>query len=281
MKIQYYGTGAGGGIPEIFCSCRVCMQARAERGHNIRTRSQAVIDDRLSIEFPVDTFCHTAFGGLDMRRISHVLITHAHHDHFLLDDVISRPQGVAEPIRFYASEKSGAALRQKLNATEELYRTGKRIRTSEYQVLLENLEMYVPKMILDYMVIPLRARHAEAVDAMIFWIRSDDVNILWGHDTGLLPEEVIAYLKEAGVVFDMISLDCTLKRGEQITKSHMDLEWCRETVERLRANHNANENTKVVLSHIGHLVERTHEELVSEAAEYGFQVAYDGMVIEI
>ena len=281
MKIHYYGTGAGGGIPEIFCSCRICTQAREQRGKNIRTRSQAVIDDRLSLDFSVDTFCHTAFGGLDMRRISHILITHAHHDHFLVDDVISRPQGVPEPIRFYAAQKSGVALQKKIDATEELYRRGVRIRTSEYRVELETLEMYVPKNILDYTVVPLRARHAEAIDGMIFWIRSGNTNILWGHDTGLLPTETVEYLKQAGVRFDLVSLDCTLKQGEQITRSHMDLDWCHQTVELLRENGNADGNTKVVLSHIGHLVERTHEELERDAAEYGFTVAYDGMVIEV
>ena len=75
-------------------------------------------------------------------------------------------------------------------------------------------------------------------------------------------------------------MDCTLKRGAQITKSHMDLDWCIETANMLRENGNANESTKFALSHIGHLVDRTHDELTAEAAEYGMIVAYDGMEIE-
>ena len=60
MKIKFYGTSAGGGIPEIFCYCRVCEYARQHGGKDIRTRSQAVIDDCLGMEYPVDTFAHTA-----------------------------------------------------------------------------------------------------------------------------------------------------------------------------------------------------------------------------
>jgi hypothetical protein len=81
-------------------------------------------------------------------------------------------------------------------------------------------------------------------------------------------------------MLDFVSLDCTLKRGEQITPSHMDLDWCIEMKELLYANGNADDHTKFVLSHIGHLVDRTHEELAAEAAEYGMIVAYDGLEIE-
>ena len=42
-----------------------------------------------------------------------------------------------------------------------------------------------------------------------------------------------------------------------------------------------NENTVCILSHIGHLIERTHEELSEEAKEFGFIVAYDTMEIEV
>ena len=78
MKLTYYGTGAGAGIPEIFCDCRVCRYAREKGGKEIRSRSQAVIDGVLSLDYPVDTFLHTAFYGLDMRKVKNVLITHGH-----------------------------------------------------------------------------------------------------------------------------------------------------------------------------------------------------------
>lgn len=281
MKIKYYGTSAGGGIPEIFCSCRICNDARERRGRNIRTRSQAVIDDRLAIDYPVDTFLHNVYGGLDMRKIDHVLITHAHHDHFLAQDIISRPQGKDTPVRFYISEKSGKALKASIEASEESYRSGKRIRTSNFRAEVETLYMYEKIKILDYEVIPLRANHALNMEAMNFIIKSADKAVLWGHDTGKFLPEVIDYLKNSGIVFDLISLDCTLKRGEQITKAHMDLDWCIETVDMLREQGNVDDDTKVILSHIGHLAERTHDELEAEASGFGMLAAYDGMEIEI
>ena len=115
---------------------------------------------------------------------------------------------------------------------------------------------------------------------MIFAIESDGKSILWGHDTGKFPKETVEWIRNSGLVFDLVSLDCTLERGKQITPSHMDLDWCIEMAELLRKNGNADAHTKFILSHIGHLVCRTHDELVAEAAEKSMLVAYDGMEIE-
>ena len=280
MKITYYGTAAGAGIPEMFCSCRVCENARRVRGAEIRTSSQAVIDDRLGLDFPVDALMHTLHGGLDMRKVRHVLITHNHHDHFMGADAISRPLWEGEPMRFYGSEKSIVGFRRGIDASEQAYREGRRIRTSNYVPEAHYLEMFTPTEINGYRVIPLRAHHAENVEAMNFIIGKNGKNVLWAHDTGLFHPETKEYLKDCGIRFDFVSLDCTLARGKQITKSHMDLEWCAETAAFLREIGCIDESTIIVLSHIGHLVERTHEELEQEAAEFGFEVAWDGRVFE-
>ena len=281
MKLKYYGTSAGGGIPEIFCSCRICENARIHKGKDIRTRSQAVLDDVLSIEYPVDTFAHTAYGGLDMRSIRHILITHAHHDHYLPEDIFSRPQGENWPVNFYCSEVTAAKLQSTIDGIEEAFNSGKRTRTCAFRAAAHPLIPFETTKILDYQVTPLPARHAEAIGGMIFIIQKGEKSILWGHDTGKLPAATLEYIQKSGLTFDFVSWDCTLKRGAQLTQAHMDLDWCIEMTDLLRQSGNVNERTVVALSHIGHLVERTHAELEQEAAEHGMIVAYDGMEIEI
>lgn len=282
MQIKYYGTGAGAGIPELFCHCRVCQNARDMGGKEIRSRSQAVIDGVLSIDFPVDTFMHTAIYGLDMRKVKNVLITHGHHDHYLPADIFSRAWGMTEPVNFYLPEPTAEALKKSADAREEAFRTGKRKRTNEVLVTSNALHMFEPVDIDNYHVIPVMARHAqESLCAMNFVIQSEGKSIFWMHDTGKPRSATKDFLKESGIVFDYISMDCTLKRGNPITGGHMDLDRCLETLADLRANGNVDDHTKIVLSHIGHLVEQTHDELVAEAAEYGMIVAYDGMVIDV
>ncbi len=282
MKIQYYGTGAGAGIPEIFCSCRVCEQARAERGKNLRTRSQAVIDGALGLDYS-DVFQHTLHYGLDMRGIKHVLITHAHYDHLMREDILSRAVGMTEPIHFYFSRESGTALDKSVRARKEkMAEVGSNYNGNEVLVETHFLEKKETYEIGGYTVIPLPARHGgEALGAYIYIIQKDGKSVLWAHDTGKFRSETVAFLKESGIRFDLVSLDCTLKRGEPITGGHMDVERCLEMVALLRENGNADEHTRVVLSHIGHLVERTHDELTEEVRPLGMEVAYDGMILEI
>lgn len=282
MKIKYYGTGAGAGIPEIFCSCRVCEHARKERGKNLRTRSQAVIDGVLGVDYS-DVFQHTLHYGLDMRDIKHVLITHDHYDHLMQNDILSRAWGMTEPIHFYFSEASGKALSQKVQARKDRM-ASKNSNFNGNEVLVEThfLDKLQSYDIAGYTVTPLVARHgAESLGAYIYIIQKDDKNVLWAHDTGKFYPETMAFIRQSGIRFDLVSLDCTLKRGDQITASHMDVDWCKETVDALRESGNVDDNTKIVLSHIGHLVERTHDELEDEVRPLGMMVAYDGMEIEI
>ena len=281
MKLKYYGTGAGYGIPEIFCDCRVCRNARDEGGRNVRTRSLAVLDGRVAIDLSVDAFHHNAFSGLDMTKIHHVLVTHNHHDHFFPTDMFTRARNMTEPVKFYISEASGKGVRGTVERNLAEFEAGKRDPNAWTRAEVHTLEFFKPIQILDYKVTPLRARHAEVVDAMIFAIQSEDKNILWAHDTGKFPADTVEWLKSSGIAFDFVSLDCTLKRGAQITTAHMDLDWCVEMAELLKTNGNATENTKFAISHIGHLVDRTHAELEREAAEAGMIAAYDGMEVEI
>ena len=83
MKFKYLGTAAAEGFPAVFCNCEYCNAARRKGGKNIRTRSQAVIDDDLLIDFPSDTYAHALYNGLNLGKIKHLLVTHSHMDHFV------------------------------------------------------------------------------------------------------------------------------------------------------------------------------------------------------
>ena len=51
MRLTYLGTAAAEGFPAIFCNCEYCNEARRLGGKNIRTRSQALVNDDLLIDF--------------------------------------------------------------------------------------------------------------------------------------------------------------------------------------------------------------------------------------
>ncbi|MBR6767140.1 MAG: hypothetical protein IKM02_04235 [Clostridia bacterium] len=90
MKIQFLGTAAAEGAPAIFCTCKHCQYARKTGGKEIRTRSGAIIDDKLKLDFCPDSYAHALRFGLDYSRTHSVLITHTHEDHVLVEDLAMR-----------------------------------------------------------------------------------------------------------------------------------------------------------------------------------------------
>ena len=71
MQLIYLGTAAAEGIPGAFCSCAICQEARRLGGRNIRTRSQALIDDHWNSLFGKNTSLAGLSGGknIDCRTL--------------------------------------------------------------------------------------------------------------------------------------------------------------------------------------------------------------------
>ena len=65
MVLQYLGTAAAEGIPALFCQCLVCRAAQKAGGREIRTRSGALIDGKLKLDFGPDSYVHMLRYGLD------------------------------------------------------------------------------------------------------------------------------------------------------------------------------------------------------------------------
>jgi phosphoribosyl 1,2-cyclic phosphate phosphodiesterase len=87
MKISYLGTAAGEAWPGVFCDCDLCRKARTLGGKNIRTRSQALINEDLLLDMPPDHYLHILYGGLEPGRVRTLLFTHSHSDHCYPNDL--------------------------------------------------------------------------------------------------------------------------------------------------------------------------------------------------
>ena len=95
MKIKYLGTAAAEGVPGMFCECPVCKKSWELGGKNIRTRSQALIDDKILIDFNADTYMHELKYNFRLSKIDTILITHIHEDHYYPQDFGNRRLGFA------------------------------------------------------------------------------------------------------------------------------------------------------------------------------------------
>lgn len=288
MKLTYLGTGAAEGIPAMFCNCRLCRKAKTLGGKNIRSRSQALINNDLLIDFGPDVFWHVCRYGLDLANIQSLLITHAHEDHYTPSELCYRKKpfsylcGDKEADNFdfpslniYLSQGSFDYEGVRFQQEEELL-NGKAPMTYH---IVHAFETFTTGR---YTVTPLPANHAPGFDAMIYLLSDGVSTLLYAHDTGLFPQETLDYFAEKKPRLDFISLDCTGMASPHNTGGgkHMNLERNKATREALQSYGCAHDGTVWCCNHFSHNGKSTHEELVEIMGREGFLVSYDGMVIE-
>ena len=280
MKLKYMGTAAAEGLPGLFCECENCRRSRELGGRNIRSRSQAVVDNALLIDFPADTFMHFINNNLPLTKIKHCIITHSHADHLYPKDLAMRKKGYSNifednsPITFYADAVAFNMIAETKGANY--------IKDEEMQV--KKINAFVPFMAGEYKVTPLRANHSEITTPLIYLIEKDGKSLLYGHDTGLFTDETMAYLKNIEKPINLISLDCTSGCNPTDPNGyggHMNVDDCEYMREELKKIGAADESTIFVLNHFSHNAKNVvYDDFSKIAKEKGFETSYDGMEIE-
>ncbi|MBR7142672.1 MAG: hypothetical protein IKD06_03950 [Clostridia bacterium] len=274
MKIKFLGTAAAEGIPALFCNCRVCRNALEKRGKEVKTRSQSIIDDKILIDFPADTYMHMLYNGLDLKTIHTCVFTHCHSDHLYERDFWCRNKGIGNeiedvPLNVYVTHAGYEQCRKFVERN-----------VFDGRVLLNEIHPFVPFEAEGYRFIPLKADHDPAADPVFYIIEHGDKTLLYANDTGIFPAETWEYLAGYGRRFDMVSYDCTGMILENCRQSHMSLSSNAEVHERLCQMGLCDENTVAYVNHFSHNSRATHEELVEAADKYGFRVSYDGLEVE-
>lgn len=277
MKLTFLGTAAAEGFPAVFCNCKYCNEARAAGGKNIRTRSQALVNDDLLIDLPADTYAHFLQNGIRGDRIAYLILTHSHSDHFY-------PKELHMHGSWYAHDMTEKQIR--LLATDAVYRTAesmignweKEIRES--YVLCEGVP-FETVTLGKYRITPLPARHAPAEKAVFYIIEEDGKRLLYAHDTGYFFEEVFDYIKAEGIRFDAATFDCTnVNLPIPDTGSHMGFPNIARVLERLRELGAVDGGTKLFVNHFSHNGNPMQDYLEECAKPLGCEVAYDGRVVE-
>ena len=278
MKLTYYGTAAAEGWPALFCQCESCRVSAEKGGKSIRTRSQALVNDDLLIDFPADTLMHTLVNGLDLNRVKDVLITHSHEDHFYPDDIACRQSGYTKfraphTLPVYGSD--GVAKKY-----DQVAAVGWNTEMRDITPMVELTE-YQPLELENYTVWPMLADHNPYEKCFIYVIRDkrDGKTLLYAHDTGYLREDNWEFMKDFH--FDLVSLDCTFGKLYE-TRGHMGIDTCAQVKDDMIAKGLADEKTVFIVNHYSHNCKYLcHEEIEADAARFGMLASYDGMAVEV
>lgn len=276
MKFQYLGTAAAEGLPGMFCSCEICNRSRQAGGKNIRTRSQAVIDDRLLIDFPADTYLHSLNYGLDLTAISDCIVTHNHSDHFYPSDLMMRTEGFAhdlpcETLTVYGTAPAMRDARCTLEHSDC---------EASSRIAFQEIFPFQSFEAAGYLITPYQADHDSRCNPVFYSVSDRKKTLLYANDTGYFPEETWSCLARSRPHFDLVSLDCT---GMLMpwNENHMGLDANEEVRKRLFELGCADESTIFIVHHFSHNGGFTYDDFKPIAGQKGFEVSFDGMVIEL
>lgn len=277
MRIRYLGTAAAEGFPAVFCNCAACIRAR-ELGE-LRTRSQALIDETLLVDLPPETYYHAVRFGIDLSALSHLLVTHSHTDHFYAQELVNRGYKFAygmraKTLRIYGDE-----------TVREVFAEGTAREIKDdvrADICFITAEPFTAFDCGGYEVYALPAKHTPSERALVYFIRKDGKGILYLNDTGLPDEGLYDFLREHKLRADLVSFDCTLGGSQEIHSGrHMNVYENAQVLEKLLRIGAAAPDVRAVITHFSHNAAPFRKDMDSLAAKFGFIAAYDGMTIEI
>jgi len=285
MHLMFLGTAAAEGYPDPFCACDNCEASRAEGGPALRMRSSALINDELIIDFGPDLLSAAMRFGLRLTNIPYALQTHPHGDHLADLTLFARNNICQLKDIVVADFVATNATIARMDEITGIAKKGRSFTEEEVQ-LQHNFRITVVQpwdatQIGPYRIQTVRANHDLPNESMLFAIEDtrDGSRLFYGTDTSSLPAETWPRLAELGWTFDTFILDHTFAYAPR-NGGHLNLEQFLEEVAGAREHGLINDETDIYATHLAHHSNPHHSEMVRRAAENGYKVAHDGLIVD-
>jgi phosphoribosyl 1,2-cyclic phosphate phosphodiesterase len=287
MRLRFLGTAAAEGYPDAFCECVNCREARQRGGRSLRRRSSALIDDELLIDLGIDLMAAAQADGLSLARVRYCLQTHEHADH--LDPMLLWARSPACSVEgaprldYYATAGALAKAAEVLGVSAPARLLDPTV-GDRYNLTAHRVEPFESFDVGPYRVQSVRANHDPShIDALLYVIERDGRCLFYATDTGELTEETwtaLAAWGGDGRRIHAVAMDHTWGVRERV-EGHMNWEQFTEQIARLRELDLLADGARFFAHHLAHHSNPAHEELVEFATARGYEVAYDGLVVEV
>lgn len=235
MEVILLGTGAADGIPNPFCRCGTCTEARLNK--QFRTPTSALIDNRLWIDPGPEAPRQISRLGRNLFGLRTILIGHAHDDHLDSAILLHRSWVTQTPLTIAGPAPAIAVVKPWLDP-------------GQTDVELLTLTAGDVLTLDGYRVTALAANHHAYGEALLYLISDATKTVLYATDTGPLPAQTRAAL--ATVRVDLLLLEETFGWLPDKGSQHHHLASFAETVAGLRRQGTIDEQTQIVAIHLGH-----------------------------
>lgn len=286
MHLTFLGTGAATSAPLAFCRCASCTAARRLGGKDLRRRSSLLINDDLLIDLGPDTVQATLAFGKDLTAVKTILITHAHSDHFDPGHFATRWSEYAcedpTPITVCCSETGLRIISDYIDREE----SGLRLDTAEGLALMRaEARACAPNETFscgDYRITALFSRHDLSKDSRLYIVDDGRVRVLYATDLPT-PDEAFYAALAAQEPLDCVIADHTYGPGmaDAPRGDHMTAHDVVRLTAALRERGLLRPNGQVWATHISHECTPVHAELEAFAQAHGYQIAWDGLELDI
>ena len=280
MKVTMLGTGAIG-YPLAFCNCENCKQARIHKGKSIRKRASILINDDLIIDLGPDTQTAMTMYDKDMGKIKYLLQTHIHTDHYdqgLLCTRIPYMNMINHPkLEIYAHPTCLEIMSERVKNFENADLITKE---GSDKLNIHSNEINAGEIINfgNYKVKAIETTHDIKHGSLLYVISSNNKNIFYATDTPALTENALNNLR--GIKLDLIIMDHTFG-NVNYSFSHLNENLFIEQINNLKNIGCIDNNTLIYGTHISHDGCAYHELLEERAIKNGYNIAFDGMELEI
>ena len=284
MKITFLGTAAATACPLVFCRCPVCQAAWNRGGKDFRRRSSVLIGDDLLIDLGPDVMSSAFAFGADVSRVRFWLQTHSHSDHFDAGHLITRIADYATadtlPLTLCASPETLLHMSERLAREED----GATLMTSEWQKRL-NLTVHPMRHgdrteLGNRRITAVESNHDPRDGSLLWVIEEGETAFLYATDTMRFTDHALELFRNRGFRFDAVAIDHTYGPGTP-GGGHLCADEVVGEIGRLRAAGVLQPGCRILATHISHEGMPLHEELSEFAAAHGYEIAWDGMTVEL
>lgn len=266
MDICLLGTGAADGIPALFDAGEVSARARRSGGKDVRSRSSALVDGHLKLDFPPDIWTQAQRFALEPFAWTGLVFTHSHDDHFARNELqyalFPFTEELAMPWPIYANQVV-------IDRIHDRY--------PDWPLELHLTQSFHAFRHLDYTITPVRANHKLDEDAQNLLIQHGGTTLFYGTDTGVPLPETMEFLHDYRL--DALVLECTEGFHRTTYYGHLDLAGCIDVVNDLRERGILKADAPVATTHHAASGGATHAVLEEHLTPHRIQAGYDGLTM--